>query len=93
MINDPADLDDAIMEMLNYDGPVLFDCLVEKHENCFPMIPSGEPHNKMLLGDAKVEDAIGAEGGVLGSPTPVGGSVEGMICVSMALISLIRKGS
>ena len=65
MINDPADLDDAIMEMLNYDGPVLFDCLVEKHENCFPMIPSGEPHNKMLLGDAKVEDAIGAEGGVL----------------------------
>ncbi|WP_289155803.1 acetolactate synthase 3 large subunit, partial [uncultured Salipiger sp.] len=46
---DPADLDDAIMEMLNHDGPVIFDCLVEKHENCFPMIPSGEPHNKMLL--------------------------------------------
>ena len=47
----PADLDDAIIEMLNYDGPVVFDCLVEKHENCFPMIPSGEPHNKMLLGE------------------------------------------
>ncbi|MCE5971923.1 acetolactate synthase 3 large subunit [Sinirhodobacter sp. WL0062] len=46
---DPAELDDAIMEMLNYDGPVLFDCLVEKHENCFPMIPSGKPHNEMLL--------------------------------------------
>ncbi|MGB0440179.1 MAG: biosynthetic-type acetolactate synthase large subunit, partial [Paracoccaceae bacterium] len=40
---DPADLDDAIMEMLDYDGPVIFDCLVEKHENCFPMIPSGSP--------------------------------------------------
>ncbi|MBW0157424.1 acetolactate synthase 3 large subunit [Sedimentimonas flavescens] len=47
--DDPAKLDDAIMEMLNYDGPVLFDCLVEKHENCFPMIPSGKPHNEMLL--------------------------------------------
>ncbi|WP_406870686.1 acetolactate synthase 3 large subunit [Thioclava sp. 'Guangxiensis'] len=47
--HDPADLDDAIMEMLNHDGPVLFDCLVEKHENCFPMIPSGKPHNEMLL--------------------------------------------
>ena len=47
--SDPKDLDDAIMEMINYDGPVLFDCLVEKHENCFPMIPSGKPHNEMLL--------------------------------------------
>ena len=65
MVSDPADLDDAIMEMLAYDGPVIFDCLVTKHENCFPMIPSGAPHNEMLLGDASVEDAIGAEGGVL----------------------------
>ncbi|MDF1619360.1 acetolactate synthase 3 large subunit [Pseudothioclava nitratireducens] len=45
----PDDLDEAIKEMLAYDGPVLFDCLVEKHENCFPMIPSGKPHNEMLL--------------------------------------------
>ena len=62
---DPADLDDAIMEMLDYDGPVIFDCLVEKHENCFPMIPSGAPHNEMLLGDASATDAIGAKGAVL----------------------------
>lgn len=47
--SDPKDLDDAIMEMIEHDGPVLFDCLVEKHENCFPMIPSGKPHNEMLL--------------------------------------------
>ena len=62
---DPADLDDAIMEMIAYDGPVIFDCLVEKHENCFPMIPSGEPHNKMLLGEASTKDAIGSSGAVL----------------------------
>ncbi|SOC01961.1 acetolactate synthase 3 large subunit [Rhodobacter maris] len=49
VVSDPKELDDAIMEMINYDGPVLFDCLVEKHENCFPMIPSGKPHNDMLL--------------------------------------------
>ncbi|HAY90192.1 MAG TPA: acetolactate synthase 3 large subunit, partial [Rhodobacteraceae bacterium] len=65
LCSDPADLDDAIMEMLNYDGPVIFDCLVEKHENCFPMIPSGEPHNKMLLGEASTKDAIGTSGAVL----------------------------
>ena len=62
---DPADLDDAIMEMLNYPGPVIFDCLVEKHENCFPMIPSGKPHNEMLLGEASTVGAIQAGGAVL----------------------------
>jgi acetolactate synthase-1/2/3 large subunit len=63
--SDPADLDDAIMEMLDHDGPVVFDCLVEKHENCFPMIPSGEPHNNMLLGEASTHDAIREGGAVL----------------------------
>jgi len=65
LCKDPADLDDAIMEMLDYDGPVIFDCLVEKHENCFPMIPSGEPHNKMLLGETSTADAIKEGGAVL----------------------------
>ncbi len=63
--HDPDALDDAIMEMITYDGPVLFDCLVEKHENCFPMIPSGKPHNEMLLGDADTKGAIKAGGAVL----------------------------
>ena len=62
---DPADLDEAISEMLAYDGPVLFDCLVEKHENCFPMIPSGKAHNEMLLGEASTEGAIGDTGAVM----------------------------
>ncbi|MBL4812345.1 MAG: acetolactate synthase 3 large subunit, partial [Rhodobacteraceae bacterium] len=63
--SDPKDLDDAIMEMLAYDGPVVFDCMVEKHENCYPMIPSGKPHNEMLLGDDQVEGAIKEGGAVL----------------------------
>ena len=65
LCKDPGDLDDAIMEMLDYDGPVIFDCLVEKHENCFPMIPSGKAHNEMLLGEAETKGVIDAEGGVL----------------------------
>ncbi len=63
--SDPADLDDAIMEMINYDGPVIFDCLVEKHENCFPMIPSGKAHNEMLLGEAQTQGVIKADGAVM----------------------------
>lgn len=63
--SDPADLDAAINEMLDYPGPVLFDCLVEKHENCFPMIPSGKAHNEMLMGEDATQGAISAGGAVL----------------------------
>jgi acetolactate synthase-1/2/3 large subunit len=62
---DPADLDEAIKEMLDYDGPVIFDCLVERHENCFPMIPSGKAHNEMLLGEASTQNTIDHTGAVL----------------------------
>ncbi|MGR3510970.1 MAG: acetolactate synthase 3 large subunit [Sulfitobacter sp.] len=63
--SDPDDLDDAIMEMLDYDGPVIFDCLVEKHENCFPMIPSGKAHNDMMLAGVDTQGVIDAKGSVL----------------------------
>jgi acetolactate synthase-1/2/3 large subunit len=63
----PGDLDRAIKEMIAVDKPVLFDCVVDPKENCFPMIPSGRAHNEMLLGDAgvAVEDAITEEGKVM----------------------------
>ena len=63
----PGDLDRAIKEMITVDKPVLFDCVVDPKENCFPMIPSGRAHNEMLLGDAgvAVEDAITEEGKVM----------------------------
>ncbi len=65
LCDNPDDLDDAILEMINHDGPVIFDCLVEKHENCFPMIPSGKAHNEMLLGEAETQGVIDAKGSVL----------------------------
>ena len=46
-------------EMIEYDGPFILDVLVEKHENCLPMIPSGKPHNEMLLGDQEAAEDIG----------------------------------
>ncbi len=47
----PAELDAKITEMIDHPGPVLFDCRVEKFENCVPMIPSGSAHNEMILGE------------------------------------------
>jgi len=46
----PAELEDKFKEMLAHNGPVLFDCVVEKSENVFPMIPAGAAHNEILLG-------------------------------------------
>lgn len=64
--DNPDTLDEAIKEMLDHDGPVIFDCLVEKNENCYPMIPSGKAHNEMLLEDVKSnEQAIESGGAVL----------------------------
>ena len=68
VVSNPADLDAAILEMIAFDGPVILDCQVTEHENCFPMIPSGEPHNKMIFEeDVQVQEdqLVGKEGSVL----------------------------
>ncbi len=54
----PEELDDVIKEMIDTPKPVIVDCRVHKLANCFPMIPSGEPHNKMLLADDFTDDDI-----------------------------------
>ncbi len=61
--DDPKKLDGAIKEMLEHDGPVLFDCRVSREENCLPMIPSGKAHNEMILPDTKdIENVIDEKG-------------------------------
>ena len=62
--NKPDELDEKIKEMINVNKPVIFDCVVEKEENCFPMIPSGKAHNEMILGPED-EEIISEEGKVL----------------------------
>jgi acetolactate synthase-1/2/3 large subunit len=62
----PSELDDAIREMLAVnDRPVLFDCVVDKAENCFPMVASGAAHNEMLFGPDDERAEISEEGRVL----------------------------
>ena len=60
----PDELDQKIKEMIKVDRPVIFDCVVDKEENCFPMILSGKPHNQMLLGKQD-EEEISDEGKTL----------------------------
>ena len=57
-VEKPDELDDAIMEMINVDKPVIVDCRVANLANCFPMIPSGKAHNEMLLPDEATDEVI-----------------------------------
>ena len=43
------DLDAAIEQCLESDGPFFLDVQVAAEENCFPMIPAGQGHHEVLL--------------------------------------------
>jgi acetolactate synthase-1/2/3 large subunit len=64
-VETPGELDKGIKEMIDYNGPVIFDCVVDQNENVYPMIPSGKAHNEMLLGDDNEDSEISDEGKVL----------------------------
>ena len=59
---DPDDLESSIKKMIDYDGPVILDVVVDPDENCFPMIPSGSAHNEMMLGKEKDLPKLSKEG-------------------------------
>ncbi len=61
----PDDVDRVIKEMIKVKQPVIVDVAVDQKENCFPMIPSGSPHNEMLLGPDDVAKPASEEGMVL----------------------------
>ena len=60
--NKPEELDSKIGQMLSINKPVIFDCVVDKAENCYPMILSGKPHNEMLLGSQEEDEEISEDG-------------------------------
>ena len=61
----PSELDAKIKEMIEVDKPVIFDCVVDQQENCYPMIPSGKPHNQMLLGPQDEKEEVSDKGKTL----------------------------
>ncbi len=46
-----SDLPAVMKAFLEHDGPAVLDCLVEKHEHVYPMMPAGKCVNDMVLGD------------------------------------------
>ena len=48
-VTDPAQVPQAIADMLAHDGPYLLHFVVEKEENVFPMVPSGKAVSEIIL--------------------------------------------
>jgi acetolactate synthase-1/2/3 large subunit len=63
-IDDPADLDAGIADMLDHAGPVLVDVHVTRLDNCYPMVPSGAGHTEMLFGPQDRRVALTVSAGV-----------------------------
>ena len=59
----PDEVDDVIKEMINTNKTVIADIVVDKEENCFPMIQSGSAHNEMVLNRNEKQDKVSAEKG------------------------------
>ncbi|MBM3507542.1 MAG: acetolactate synthase 3 large subunit [Alphaproteobacteria bacterium] len=58
----PSELDDVLKAMIAETRPVIADIKVDEKENCYPMIPSGAPHNQILLGTKQEIPAMAIEG-------------------------------
>ena len=48
VVKSPEQLDQAIVDMFAYDGPVLLDVWVRRDENCYPMVPPGKNNSQMI---------------------------------------------
>tara|TARA_Y100000590_G_C15693801_1_gene1004400 strand:+ start:168 stop:1949 length:1782 start_codon:yes stop_codon:yes gene_type:complete len=59
----PDEVDEIIKEMIESDKAVIADIVVDKEENCFPMIQSGSAHNEMVLNKNQKQDKKSAEKG------------------------------
>jgi acetolactate synthase-1/2/3 large subunit len=51
-----SEVDSTIKAMLEHDGPVIVDMMVDQTENVYPMIPAGAAHNEILLGPEDRDD-------------------------------------
>ena len=60
------ELDDKLHQMIDSKLPVLFDCVIDENENCYPMIPSGAGHNEMWMSEEdEGEIEVSEEGKVM----------------------------
>lgn len=51
-ITKPSEVEQALKDMIAYNGPAVLDVVIEKEENVFPMVPAGASLTQMIGGMA-----------------------------------------
>jgi acetolactate synthase-1/2/3 large subunit len=52
-IDRKEDVDTGLMEMIRHKGPVVVNCMIDREEGVFPMVPAGAASNEMIFGSGK----------------------------------------
>ena len=52
LLDKKEDTEKVLKEMIDYDGPVIVNAIVEREENVYPMVPAGEAIDRMIGGMA-----------------------------------------
>jgi acetolactate synthase-1/2/3 large subunit len=52
-IDRKEDVDAGLKEMIRHKGPVVVNCMIDREEGVFPMVPSGAASNEMIFGSRK----------------------------------------
>lgn len=55
-VEDKKDVDAGLIEMIKHDGPVLLECMVDREEGVYPMVPAGAASSEMIFGPKKKEE-------------------------------------
>ena len=57
-VSKKEDLARVMKEFLECDQPVILDCVVEKDEHVYPMVPAGKALHEMELGEVKLTEVF-----------------------------------
>jgi acetolactate synthase I/II/III large subunit len=50
------ELPEMMKKFIECEEPVILDCIVDKEEHVFPMVPAGKALHEMELGDKKLDE-------------------------------------
>lgn len=56
LIDRKENVDAGLAEMMEHKGPVVVNCLVDREEGVFPMVPAGAATNEMIFGSRKKQE-------------------------------------
>jgi acetolactate synthase-1/2/3 large subunit len=55
-IENKVDVESGLAEAIEHPGPVLVDCMVDREEGVYPMVPAGAASSEMIFGPEKKEE-------------------------------------